>query len=51
MKKRKAIGFKSLQLNCWDITQVLEKREMSITAGKKVTSYLIKSHLLKRLIY
>ena len=31
---RKAIGFKSLRLNCSDVTQVIQKCEMSTTFSK-----------------
>ena len=50
-KTRKAIGFKSLRLNCSDITQVNIKMEMSTTVSKILTYYPIQSYLIKRQIY
>ena len=45
---KKAIGFKSLRLTCLDITQVIEKCEISTNVSKTSTCYLIQSYLLIR---
>ena len=45
---RKAIGFKSLRVNCSDVTQVISKMQMSTTVSQTLTYYLIQSNLFKR---
>ena len=40
-------SFKSLQLNCSDNTQVIQKCEMWTTVSKALTYHLIQSYLLK----
>ena len=51
MITRKAIGFKSLWLKCWDITHVIQKGELSTNVSKILRYYLIQSYLLKWYIY
>ena len=47
LKTRKLIGFKSLRLNCSDITQVnIKKWEMLTTVSKILKYYLIQSYLI-----
>ena len=46
-KQGKPLNLKTLQLNCWNITQVILVCNMS-TSFSRLTSYLIQSDLLKR---
>ena len=48
MQTKKAIGFKSLRLNVWNITQIDIKIRNVNYSSKILTYYLIQSYLLKR---
>ena len=47
-KTRKATGFRSLQFNCWNISQVIQICKLPTRFGSTWTCYLIQSFLLKR---
>ena len=46
---RKATSFTSLRLNCWNITQVIQKCKMLTNFSRILTCYLTQSYLLKKI--